>query len=192
MCNRVPEQQCCGSENISFGSADPELPYESGSRRPIIYGSGRIRILPGNFGGHWKQICCQLDKYEPLFLIYHFRSTTLLNKREKKLHTVDNKHEKVKNFCLPFKAMTLLAGFIMAESAEMGRLIGLVGSDMSIITTWKVKENIFISFKYLEHRITIRGGQPQNSTISRDTESCIRMTHQCYITGTVPTFFKLY
>jgi hypothetical protein len=54
------------------------------------------------------------------------------------LHTVDNnqqEQQQVTNFCLPFKAMTLLAGFMMAESAEMGRLIGLVGSDMSIITT---------------------------------------------------------
>lgn len=32
--------------------------------------------------------------------------------------------------------MTLLAGFMMALSAEMGLLIGLVGSDMSTITTW--------------------------------------------------------
>lgn len=37
---------------------------------------------------------------------------------------------------LPFKAMTLLVGFIMALSAEMGLLNGLVGSDMSTITTW--------------------------------------------------------
>ena len=37
-----------------------------------------------------------------------------------------------------FKAITLLAGFMMAESALMGRLIGFVGSDMSMMTTWAV------------------------------------------------------
>ena len=34
--------------------------------------------------------------------------------------------------------MTLLAGFMIAESAEMGLLIGLAESFMSIITTWAV------------------------------------------------------
>ena len=34
--------------------------------------------------------------------------------------------------------MTLLAGFIMAESADIGRLIGLEESFMSIMTTWAV------------------------------------------------------
>ena len=34
--------------------------------------------------------------------------------------------------------MTLLAGFMMAESAEMGLLIGLVGSCKSIMTTCDV------------------------------------------------------
>jgi len=38
----------------------------------------------------------------------------------------------------PFSAMTLLAGFIMAESAEMGRLMGLEESFMSIMTTCAV------------------------------------------------------
>ena len=36
----------------------------------------------------------------------------------------------------PFKAITLLAGFMMAESAEMGRRMGFTGSDMSMMTTW--------------------------------------------------------
>lgn len=36
---------------------------------------------------------------------------------------------------LPLRAMTLLAGFIMALSAEIGLRIGLFGSFMSIITT---------------------------------------------------------
>ena len=36
----------------------------------------------------------------------------------------------------PLSAMTLLAGFMMAESAEMGRLIGLAESLRSMITTW--------------------------------------------------------
>ena len=35
-----------------------------------------------------------------------------------------------------FRAMTFDAGFMMAESAEMGRLIGFTGSDMSMMTTW--------------------------------------------------------
>lgn len=38
----------------------------------------------------------------------------------------------------PFNASTLLAGFMMAESADIGLLIGLVGSFKSIITTWAV------------------------------------------------------
>lgn len=37
---------------------------------------------------------------------------------------------------LPLSAMTLLAGFMMALSAEMGRRIGVLGSAMSMITTW--------------------------------------------------------
>ena len=36
------------------------------------------------------------------------------------------------------RAMTLLAGFMMALSALMGLLMGLVGSDMSMMTTWAV------------------------------------------------------
>ena len=39
---------------------------------------------------------------------------------------------------LPLRAMTLEAGFMMAESAEIGLLMGLVGSDRSMITTWFV------------------------------------------------------
>ena len=40
-----------------------------------------------------------------------------------------------------FKAITLLAGFIMAESAEMGLRMGLVWSAMSMMTTWLVSPN---------------------------------------------------
>ena len=40
--------------------------------------------------------------------------------------------------CSPLSAMTLLAGFMMALSALIGRRIGLVGSDMSMMTTWAV------------------------------------------------------
>jgi len=36
-----------------------------------------------------------------------------------------------------FNAMTLEAGFMMAESAEMGRRIGFTGSAISMMTTWK-------------------------------------------------------
>ena len=39
---------------------------------------------------------------------------------------------------LPLRAMTLEAGFMMAESAEIGLLMGLVGSDRSMMTTWFV------------------------------------------------------
>lgn len=41
---------------------------------------------------------------------------------------------KIKGYS-PFSAITLEAGFMMALSAEIGRLIGDVGSLMSIITT---------------------------------------------------------
>jgi len=34
--------------------------------------------------------------------------------------------------------MTLLAGFMIAESAEIGRRVGLVASFMSMMTTWAV------------------------------------------------------
>ena len=44
-------------------------------------------------------------------------------------------HTVLKGSHLPFNAMTLLAGFMMAESAEIGLLMGLVGSDMSMMTT---------------------------------------------------------
>lgn len=39
---------------------------------------------------------------------------------------------------LPLRAITLLAGFMMAESALIGRRIGLLASAMSIITTCAV------------------------------------------------------
>lgn len=37
---------------------------------------------------------------------------------------------------IPFSAMTLLAGFMMALSAEIGLRMGVLGSARSIITTW--------------------------------------------------------
>ncbi len=39
---------------------------------------------------------------------------------------------------LPFRAITLLAGFMMAESAEIGLLMGFVGSCKSMMTTCAV------------------------------------------------------
>lgn len=36
----------------------------------------------------------------------------------------------------PLRAITLLAGFIIAESADIGRLMGFAVSFKSIITTW--------------------------------------------------------
>ena len=56
----------------------------------------------------------------------------------------------VKESNLPFNAMTLLAGFMMAESAEIGLLMGLVGSDMSMITTWAVSPTFSRTQMYLE------------------------------------------
>ena len=55
-------------------------------------------------------------------------------------------------FHLPFNAMTLLAGFMMAESADIGRLIGLVGSDMSMITTCAVSPTFSRTQMYLKHK----------------------------------------
>ena len=59
-------------------------------------------------------------------------------------------------FDLPFNAMTLLAGFMMAESAEIGLLIGLVGSDMSMITTWAVSPTFSRTQMYLKLKTMIR------------------------------------
>lgn len=42
-----------------------------------------------------------------------------------------------KNF-IPLRAITLLAGFIIAESADIGRLVGLAVSFISIMTTCAV------------------------------------------------------
>lgn len=39
---------------------------------------------------------------------------------------------------LPFRAITFDLGFIIAESAEIGLLVGLFASPRSIITTWAV------------------------------------------------------
>jgi len=47
----------------------------------------------------------------------------------------ENEHAHVH---IPLRAMTLLAGFIIAESADIGLLIGLAESFMSMITTWAV------------------------------------------------------
>lgn len=41
--------------------------------------------------------------------------------------------EKVLN--IPFRAMTFEAGFMIAESADIGLLVGLLGSAKSTITT---------------------------------------------------------
>lgn len=41
----------------------------------------------------------------------------------------------VKYTAIPLSAMTLLAGFMMALSAEMGLRMGVLGSAMSMITT---------------------------------------------------------
>ena len=54
-------------------------------------------------------------------------------------------------FHLPFNAMTLLAGFMMAESAEIGLLMGLVGSDMSMMTTCAVSPTFSRTQMYLEY-----------------------------------------
>ena len=50
---------------------------------------------------------------------------------------------------LPFNAITLDAGFMIAESAEMGLLVGLVGSAMSTMTTWAVSPTFSLIQMYL-------------------------------------------
>ncbi len=47
----------------------------------------------------------------------------------------NNRKLKLIKFRLPFNAITLLIGFIMAESAVIGLFIGLFGSAMSMIIT---------------------------------------------------------
>ena len=48
-----------------------------------------------------------------------------------------------------FKAITLLAGFMIALSALMGLLMGLVGSLMSMMTTWAKEKYLAWHKKYL-------------------------------------------
>lgn len=50
------------------------------------------------------------------------------------VHTPELRMQGV-SWILPLRAMTLLAGFMMALSAEMGRRMGLLGSAMSMMTT---------------------------------------------------------
>lgn len=55
-------------------------------------------------------------------ILYHFKIKTLSFWH----HYLD----------IPLSAMTLLAGFMIALSAEMGLRMGVFGSAMSMITTW--------------------------------------------------------
>lgn len=45
--------------------------------------------------------------------------------------------------------MTLEAGFIIADSAVIGRLIGLAGSPRSMMTTWEVSPTFSLMHMYL-------------------------------------------
>lgn len=49
----------------------------------------------------------------------------------------------------PFNAMTLDFGFMMAESAEIGLLVGLLASAMSIITTCATSPTFSLTQIYL-------------------------------------------
>ena len=64
---------------------------------------------------------------------WHRRSIERTNDRQ-----TDRQPQPAKFNHLPLRAMTLEAGFMMAESAEIGLLMGLVGSDRSMMTTWFV------------------------------------------------------
>ena len=53
----------------------------------------------------------------------------------------------------PLRAMTFEAGFIMADSAVIGRLMGLAASPRSIITTWAVSPTFSLTQMYLSDSI---------------------------------------
>ena len=63
------------------------------------------------------------------------------------------RYHSIEEIHLPFNAITLLAGFMMAESAEIGLRIGLVGSDMSMMTTCAVSPTFSRTQMYLERII---------------------------------------
>ena len=84
--------------------------------------------------------------------------------------------------------MTLLAGFMMAESAEIGLLMGLVGSDMSMMTTWAVSPTFSRTQMYLKletmHTCT------QLKTFKSGTylsDSIVRELNPMFA-GVIPTF----
>ena len=84
--------------------------------------------------------------------------------------------------------MTLLAGFMMAESAEIGLLMGLVGSDMSMMTTWAVSPTFSRTQMYLKletmHTCT-KFKKIKSSTYLSD--SIVRELNPMFA-GVIPTF----
>lgn len=73
----------------------------------------------------FSQLCGAL-----LILLYDSRPNSIVN--------FNNKFVCFKKNYSPFSAITLLAGFMMAESALMGRRIGLLVSFISMMTTCAV------------------------------------------------------
>ena len=91
-------------------------------------------------------------------------------------------------FHLPFNAITLLAGFMMAESAEIGLLMGFVGSDMSMMTTCAVSPTFSRTQMYLKletmHTCT-KFKQIKSGTYLSD--SIVRELNPMFA-GVIPTF----
>ena len=71
----------------------------------------------------------------------------------------------------PFSAMTLLAGFMMALSALMGRRMGLVGSAMSMMTTWAVSPTFSRTQMYLSDSM-VRELNPMLAALIPTLVSC--------------------
>ena len=89
---------------------------------------------------------------------------------------------------LPFKAMTLLAGFMIAESAEIGLLIGLVGSDMSMMTTCAVSPTFSRTQMYLEYSLVGKSSTSKKVLyVSYLSDSMVRELNPMFA-GVIPTF----
>merc|ERR1740131_402736 len=70
-----------------------------------------------------------------------------------------------------FKAITLLAGFMMALSALMGLLIGFVGSLMSMMTTCAVSPTFSLTQMYLSDSM-VRELNPMFAALIPTLVSC--------------------
>ena len=72
---------------------------------------------------------------------------------------------------LPVRAMTLEAGFMMAESADIGRLMGLVASARSMMTTWLVSPTFSRTQMYLSDSM-VRLLKPMLAALMPTLVSC--------------------